>query len=62
MSNFHSCVHVNRDGDSSSGEHEDDFQKSMGATNKMNRVVSLSDSEAEDNDRFVLYAVLHLNA
>lgn len=55
-------MHVNRDANSSSGEREDDFQNSMGATNKRNRLVSLSDSETEDNDRFVLYVVLHLNA
>lgn len=58
---FHSCVHVNRNGDSSSGEREGDTQKSMGARDKRSILLSLSDSEAEDNDRFVLYLALHLN-
>lgn len=42
---------ANNDGDSSSGEREGDTQKSMGATNKRNRLLSLSGSESEDNDR-----------
>jgi hypothetical protein len=53
MNNFHSCGDVNRDGDSSSGEREGDNQKSMGATNRRNRLLSLSGSDSEDNDRFV---------
>ncbi|KAM3412911.1 hypothetical protein ACQJBY_004216 [Aegilops geniculata] len=40
-----------RNGDSSSGEHEGDTQKSMGARDKRSMLLSLSDSEAEDNDR-----------
>ena len=63
MSNFRSCGHVNRDGDSSSGEREGDDQKSMSATKKRNRFLSFSGSESEDDDRFVLlYLALHLNA
>ncbi|KAM0861691.1 hypothetical protein ACQ4PT_045741 [Festuca glaucescens] len=42
---------ADKDGDSSSGEHEGDNQKSMGATNRRNRLLSLSGSESEDNDR-----------
>uniref|UniRef100_A0ACD5TDG3 Uncharacterized protein n=1 Tax=Avena sativa TaxID=4498 RepID=A0ACD5TDG3_AVESA len=42
---------ADKDGDSSSGEREGDNQKSMGATNKRNRLLSLSGSESEDNDR-----------
>lgn len=57
---FHLCVHVNRNGDSSSGEREGDTQKSMGPTEKRNILLSLTDSEAEDNDRFVLFLALHL--
>ncbi|KAM3412909.1 hypothetical protein ACQJBY_004216 [Aegilops geniculata] len=40
-----------RNGDSSSGEREGDTQKSMGARDKRSILLSLSDSEAEDNDR-----------
>lgn len=58
---LYSCVHVNRNGDSSSGEREGDTQKSVGARDKRSILLSLSDSEAEDNDRFVLYLALHLN-
>ncbi|KAM0912601.1 hypothetical protein ACQ4PT_012694 [Festuca glaucescens] len=42
---------ADKDGDSSSGEREGDNQKSMGATNRRNRLLSLSGSESEDNDR-----------
>ncbi|KAG8069407.1 hypothetical protein GUJ93_ZPchr0005g15922 [Zizania palustris] len=42
---------ADKDGDSSSGKREDVFKKSMGATAKSNRILSFSDSEAEDNDR-----------
>ncbi|XP_024315533.1 protein timeless homolog isoform X2 [Brachypodium distachyon] len=41
------------DGDSSSGEREGETQKSMGATNKRNILLSLSGSE-EDNDRNIV--------
>ncbi|KAI5020430.1 hypothetical protein ZWY2020_045318 [Hordeum vulgare] len=40
-----------KNGDSSSGEREGDTQKSMGARDKRSILLSLSDSEAEDNDR-----------
>ncbi|CAM0953725.1 unnamed protein product [Alopecurus aequalis] len=42
---------ADKDGDSSSGEPEGDNQKSMGATNRRNRLLSLSGSESEDHDR-----------
>ncbi|XP_051210445.1 uncharacterized protein [Lolium perenne] len=42
---------ADKDGDSSSGEREGDNQKSMGATNRRNRLLSLSGSDSEDNDR-----------
>ncbi|XP_062181662.1 uncharacterized protein LOC133885912 [Phragmites australis] len=42
---------ADKDGDSSAGEHGDDFRKSMSTTYKKSRLMSLSDSEAEDNDR-----------
>ncbi|KAL5202449.1 hypothetical protein ABZP36_013401 [Zizania latifolia] len=47
----HEPYNADKDGDSSSGECEDVFKKSMGATAKSNRILSFSDSEAEDNDR-----------
>ncbi|VAH23136.1 unnamed protein product [Triticum turgidum subsp. durum] len=40
-----------KNGDSSSGEREGDTQKSMGPRDKRSILLSLSDSEAEDNDR-----------
>ncbi|KAK3137961.1 hypothetical protein QOZ80_5AG0362620 [Eleusine coracana subsp. coracana] len=40
---------ANKDGDSSDGDHEDDFQKSTAY--KRSRLMSLSDSEADDNYR-----------
>ena len=45
--------HTHRDGDLSAGEHEDDFQKSS-TTFKRSRLMSFSDSEPEENERFVL--------
>jgi timeless len=57
----HEPYNADKDDDSSSGEHEDVSKRSMGATNKSNRILSFSDSEADDNDRFALYMVLHLN-
>lgn len=47
-----------RDGDLSAGEHTDDFRKS--STKYKRSRLSLSDSEAEENERFV-YALLYLN-
>lgn len=61
MSNDMIYVHASRDDDSSSGEREDVSKRSMGATNKSNRILSFSDSEADDNDRFTLYTIRHLN-
>ncbi|KAF0924640.1 hypothetical protein E2562_010240 [Oryza meyeriana var. granulata] len=40
-----------KDEDSSSGEREDVSKRSMGARNRSNRILSFSDSEADDNDR-----------
>ena len=45
--------HTHRDGDLSAGEREDDFQKSS-TTFKRSRLMSFSDSEPEENERFVL--------
>ncbi|KAL6848915.1 hypothetical protein ACP4OV_021498 [Aristida adscensionis] len=42
---------ADKDGDSSAGEEGADFQKSMGATRKRSRLMSLSDSETEDKGR-----------
>ncbi|KAL6610758.1 hypothetical protein ACP70R_040727 [Stipagrostis hirtigluma subsp. patula] len=42
---------ADKDGELSAGEHGDDFQKNMGTTRKRSRLMSLSDSEAEENDR-----------
>ncbi|CAN6327232.1 unnamed protein product [Urochloa humidicola] len=41
---------ADNDGDLSAGEHEDDFRKSS-TTNKRSRLMSFSDSEAEENER-----------
>ncbi|CAL4901739.1 unnamed protein product [Urochloa decumbens] len=41
---------ADKDGDLSAGEHEDDFRKSS-TTNKRSRLMSLSESEAEENGR-----------
>ncbi|KAJ1264152.1 hypothetical protein BS78_09G240900 [Paspalum vaginatum] len=41
---------ADKDGDLSAGEHGDDFRKG-GTTHKRSRLMSLSDSEAEDNKR-----------
>ncbi|CAL4894934.1 unnamed protein product [Urochloa decumbens] len=41
---------ADKDGDLSADEHEDDFRKSS-TTNKRSRLMSLSDSEAEENER-----------
>ncbi|BAF16829.1 Os05g0210500 [Oryza sativa Japonica Group] len=46
----HEPYNADKDDDSSSGEHEDVSKRSMGATNKSNRILSFSDSEADDND------------
>ncbi|KAB8098538.1 hypothetical protein EE612_027819 [Oryza sativa] len=48
----HEPYNADKDDDSSSGEHEDVSKRSMGATNKSNRILSFSDSEADDNDRY----------
>ncbi|XP_052156006.1 uncharacterized protein LOC127773847 isoform X2 [Oryza glaberrima] len=47
----HEPYNADKDDDSSSGEREDVSKRSMGATNKSNRILSFSDSEADDNDR-----------
>uniref|UniRef100_A0A0E0HB22 Timeless N-terminal domain-containing protein n=1 Tax=Oryza nivara TaxID=4536 RepID=A0A0E0HB22_ORYNI len=46
----HEPYNADKDDDSSSGEREDVSKRSMGATNKSNRILSFSDSEADDND------------
>uniref|UniRef100_A0A0E0KZR4 Timeless N-terminal domain-containing protein n=1 Tax=Oryza punctata TaxID=4537 RepID=A0A0E0KZR4_ORYPU len=47
----HEPYNADKDDDSSSGEREDVSKRSRCATNKSNRVLSFSDSEADDNDR-----------
>ncbi|KAL6618755.1 hypothetical protein ACP70R_033894 [Stipagrostis hirtigluma subsp. patula] len=42
---------ADKDGELSAGEHGDDFRKNVGTTRKRSRLMSLSDSEAEENDR-----------